>query len=122
MAELLKLKDEVLLEVYTDYDDEEGCETCDYGSCYSTEVELLFKNHTIEIHTSAMYEHCLSEGGLMRILLEGVTNSKNKTFVEFADWLKKELEDECDIQFEDFGSNSEYTCTFVIKEKDKEEL
>lgn len=48
---------------------ESGCETCDYGSNYVSNIDIYLKNGTsIIIRTSQMYEYTLTESDFMKIL------------------------------------------------------
>lgn len=46
-----------------------GCETCDYGSSYVSNIEILFEDETIlKIETEQMYEYTLTESDFMNLL------------------------------------------------------
>ena len=43
-----------------------GCETCDYGSSYTSDVEILFEDDTyLRITTDQMYEYMVTEQDYM---------------------------------------------------------
>ena len=61
---MLKIKD-----VIYDYDCSPGCETCDYGSSYVSNIKIIFRDDTVlSIETDQMYEWMFSESDYMRIL------------------------------------------------------
>lgn len=61
---MLKIK-----EVKYDNDFTYGCETCDYGSNYVSNIEFLLEDGTpIKIETEQMYEYTLTESDYMQLL------------------------------------------------------
>lgn len=52
-----------------DSDFTSGCETCDYGSEYISNIEIVFEDYgTINIETNNMYEYALTESDFMQLL------------------------------------------------------
>jgi hypothetical protein len=50
-----------------------GCETCDYGSSYVNEIEIILEDETnAKIKVDRMYEYSLSESDYMKL----ISNSK----------------------------------------------
>lgn len=46
-----------------------GCETCDYGSSYVNEIEIVLQDNTYaNIKVDKMYEYALSESDYMQII------------------------------------------------------
>lgn len=46
-----------------------GCETCDYGSSYISNIEIIFEDETtLKIETDQMYEYTLTESDFMILL------------------------------------------------------
>lgn len=68
-----------------------GCETCDYGSEYITEINITLTNHKIAVETNQMYEYAISEGDMLKILLSNYDAIKLMTENEFCYWLKSQL-------------------------------
>ena len=61
---MLKIKD---VEYFDDYSS--GCETCDYGSSYVSNIDIVFEDDTtLSVKTDQMYEYMFSESDYMRIL------------------------------------------------------
>ena len=61
---MLKIK-----EVKYDNDFSYGCETCDFGSNYVSDIEFLLEDGTpIKIETEQMYDYTLTESDYMQLL------------------------------------------------------
>lgn len=72
---MLKIKD-----VKYDNDFNPGCETCDYGSSYISNIDVIFEDDTkLSIETDQMYEYMVSESDYMKILA-----SENNTIDEIV--------------------------------------
>ena len=56
---------------------ENGCETCDYGSQYISNISFEIDGNKIEIETEQMYEYTLTEADFMSLL------SKSKSIDDF---------------------------------------
>lgn len=57
-----------------------GCKTCDWGSEYISDIEIIFENgDKLEISTNQMYEYVLTESDYMHALYI----SKNETDLVF---------------------------------------
>lgn len=66
---MLKIK-----KVYYDNDFTYGCETCDYGSNYISNIEIILEDgQIIKIETNQMYDYTLTESDYMQLL----TNSND---------------------------------------------
>jgi hypothetical protein len=51
----------------------DGCETCDYGSSYISDIEIVFEDETtLKIETDQMYEYTLTESDFMQLLSNSV--------------------------------------------------
>ena len=72
---MLKIKD-----VKYDSDAYRGCPTCDFGSSYISNIEIIFEDDTkLSIETDQMYEYMVSESDYMQILA-----SENNTIDEIV--------------------------------------
>lgn len=61
---MLKIKD-----VKYESDWEDGCPTCDWGSSYISNINILFEDDIqLSIETNQMYEYMLSEADYMKVL------------------------------------------------------
>jgi hypothetical protein len=97
-TELLKLKDGSILNIEQDnWCASHGCETCGWGSSYISEVDITMENHKICIKSDSMYEFSLSDGILMKTILQNYNEIQEMTEVEFYNWLVLKLQDECEI-------------------------
>ena len=87
-----------------------GCETCDYGSEYISNIEIIFEDKTtLKIETNQMYEYMLTESDFM-ILLSN-SNDLNDFYKNMLKLIKdKSYEIESIVELEDM----------VIKVNDKE--
>lgn len=85
---LLKLKDGAIENIKTDEEYHPGCPTCDYGSQYINEVEVILTKHTVYASFTKMYEYLLSSGDLMQIFLGNADAIQKMTESEFVEWLK----------------------------------
>lgn len=65
---MLKIK-----KINYDSDFRYGCETCDYGSSYISNIEIIFEDETmLKIETDQMYEYTLTESDFMQLLSNSV--------------------------------------------------
>lgn len=91
---LLKMIDGGILDITEDRDYISGCETCDYGSRYTNYFDIKLTTIKIHIESSMMYEYPLSEGHMMKILLQNTNEIQHMKEGEFSSWLKEKLEKE----------------------------
>ena len=95
---MLKIK-----KVNYDENFEYGCETCDYGSSYVNEIEIIFEDDTYtNIKVDKMYEYALTESDYMQLIANSnniddfcvniIKKLKNDSYVKNLKWLL-ELED-----------------------------
>jgi len=91
---LLKLKGSDLLDVKYDFDFDKGCETCDYGSNYLSEVTFIFNNAKMIVKAEQMYEFPINEGRLMKWLLSENEEISKMTLKQFSENFKKAIIDE----------------------------
>lgn len=68
-----------------------GCPTCDYGSEYINDITITMTKIKIRVVLNQMYEHALSEGDLMRLILPAYEKVKSMTEDGFAAWFKENL-------------------------------
>lgn len=104
---LLKMKDGGIKNIRSDRDYEKGyCDTCEFGSLYVSLFEIVLSKYRIVIKASLDYCFPLSEGHLMKIMLNNVDVIKKMTEEDFALWLKLEFQKEVDteIDYKIYGS------------------
>lgn len=85
---LLKLVDGGIENINTDEEHYPGCPTCDYGSQYINDVEVILTKHIIRASFIKMYSYVLSSGDLMQILLPNADAIQKMTESEFIEWLR----------------------------------
>jgi len=62
---------------------ENGCETCDWGSQYISNISFEIENHKIEINTEQMYNYTLTEEDFMKLF--GECNDLNNFYEKMFD-------------------------------------
>lgn len=85
---LLKLVDGGIENIKTDEEHYPGCPTCDYGSQYINNVEVILTKRIIRASFNKMYGYLLSSGDLMQILLPNADAIQKMTESEFIKWLR----------------------------------
>lgn len=89
---LVKMKNGGILNITSDKDYTHGCPTCDYGSCYVNYYDIKLTTINIHIEVSKMYGYLLSEGHMMETILPNLDKISQMEELEFAEWLKTNLE------------------------------
>lgn len=95
MTEIIKLKDDAVIDFYTNhtcYDT--GCPTCGYGSCYCTEMEIYFINHSsisFELDEMYGYNEDFSLGYFMRLFGLNFEKFSEMTVDEFINFTTTEI-------------------------------
>lgn len=89
---ILKMIDGGIVNIVSDRDYSEGCETCDYGSSYVNEFDVELTKFNIHLEAEQMYEYPLSEGDMMKVILRNAVEISNMTEEDFAVWLKKQFD------------------------------
>lgn len=85
----IKFKDgNELITFYEDSSYMPGCETCDYGSEYTNEIEITTTNYRIKLVFVQMYEYGFSIADAMRIF---AVDLKNMTEQEFIEYIEREV-------------------------------
>lgn len=100
---LIELIDGGIKKILDDSWAEGGCETCDYGSSYVNEYIFKMINGSFKVEADQMYEHALSDGDMMKIMLQNIDEIKTLTEDGFTIWLKEkvlEIVDEDEVEFE----------------------
>lgn len=88
---LVNLVDGGILNITTDNEAFDGCETCDYGSSYISEFEVSLTTRTVTIKAEKMYEYPLSEGYLIKLFVNNNELIKTMTEEQFVEWLINEV-------------------------------
>ena len=98
----MKIKD-----IYYDTDHIQGCPTCDYGSKYITDFEIIYEdNHTLKFIINADNGKLLSEGELMCILAN--TTNENE--------IKEAIINKCKHKM--FDSHNYYSSSLYINDEE----
>lgn len=113
---LIKMTDGGLINYEDDCYNYGGRPTCDYGSEYINEIDIILTQYKIHIKTNQMYEYVLSEGQMMRLFLSEYNTIQTMTEKEFVDWFKEKL---CEITHDEFQEN---ICGRHIEEFDVSEM
>lgn len=97
---LLKLVDGGIENIYTDEEHYPGCPTCDYGSQYINNVEVILTKHIVRASFNKMYDYLLSSGDLMQMILPNADAIQKMTESEFIEWLRLAFTQKVDEAFE----------------------
>lgn len=89
---LVKMKNGGILNITSDKDYTQGCPTCDYGSCYVTYYDIKLTTINIHVEVNKMYYYLLTKGDMMEIILPNLDKISQMEELEFAEWLKPNLE------------------------------
>ena len=89
---LVKMKNGGILNITSDKDYTQGYPTCEYGSCYVTYYDIKLTTINIHVEVSKMYYYLLTEGDMMEIILPNLDKISQMEELEFAKWLKTNLE------------------------------
>ncbi|HFL3696705.1 hypothetical protein [Clostridioides difficile] len=92
---LIQLINGAIVDITTEQEYVSGCETCDYGSCYTTDLRIIYKNKKTDIiRDDSMYDYGMSLSDIMKVILnykEDITKLKEE---EVAEFIKNKLENE----------------------------
>lgn len=92
---LIELVDGAIVNFETDQDYYSGCETCDYGSSYVTDIDIYYQNKERDtIRDDSMYEYGMSMSDVMKVMLNYQDDIKKLKEDEVAEFLKDKLENE----------------------------
>lgn len=97
---LLKLVDGGIEDIKTDEEYRPGCPTCDYGSQYINDVEVILTKHIIRASFNKMFGYLLSSGDLMQMILSNVDAIQMMTESEFIEWLRLAFTQKVDEVYE----------------------
>ena len=89
---LLKMTDGGMVGYEDDNEYHSGCETCDYGSQYITEIRIELTKFNVYVRTNQMYQYAISQGDMMRLFLRNSSEINEMTELEFCDWFRKWIE------------------------------
>lgn len=116
MAEMLiKMVDGGLVSYSDDFTSYAGCETCDYGSEYITEINITLTKHEIYIKTNQMYEYVITEGQMMRLFLGEYNMIQTMTEKEFVNWFENKFREITHDEFQENICGRRVEC-FDVKE------
>lgn len=107
---LIKMIDGGLVNYMDDCYSYSGCPTCDYGSEYINEIDIILTQYKIHVKTNQMYEYVLSEGQMMALFLSEYNTIQTMTEWLFVEWFKGKL---CEITHDEF---QEDVCGRCIEE------
>lgn len=88
---IIKLKDANIVEIETDSSSYGGCETCDYGSEYTTEITFHYDDGSVDyLEISEMYDYVCSEMDLMNFFIGNIEALKDVTRNELNEMFESE--------------------------------
>lgn len=96
---LLKLVDGGIENIKTDEEHYPGCPTCDYGSQYINDVEVILTKHIVRASFNKMYDYILSTGDLLQMILPNADAIQKMTESEFIEWLRLSFTQKVDEVF-----------------------
>lgn len=85
---LLKLVDGGIEHIYTDEHSSSGCETCDYGSEYINELQIIMTKYEIKATITQMYEYALTTQDALDLFLPNIEEIIQMTESEFVEWCR----------------------------------
>ena len=91
MEMLIKMVDGGLVTYTDDFEQYDGCPTCDYGSEYITEINITLTKYKIYIKTNQMYEYVVTEGQMMKLFLSEYNTIQTMTEKEFVNWFENKF-------------------------------
>jgi len=112
---LVELQDGGIEEIYADSFGMSGCETCNYGSEYTNEYTIQMTKGTLDIKVNQEYKYALSDGDMMKLMLQKVEEIKVLTEDEFVKWIEEavgSLVEEKNNGYDYKESNFTYTPKF----------
>lgn len=118
---LIDLADDAVVDISTEKEYNEGCDTCDYYSIYTQQITFKFKNaETFKVNLERKYRYPISEGRLIVILSENRESFKKMTLEEFKKFFSN-LEDYLQIKIAypydpDEGFSEEVTSFYQLVE------
>lgn len=94
---LIQLTNGAIVDITTEQEYSSGCETCDYGSCYTTDLKIIYKNKEADIiRDESMYEYGMSLSDIMKVILNYQEDIGELKEEEVAEFIKNKLENEHD--------------------------
>lgn len=101
MAEIIRLKDDVITSIDTDHWSVGGCPTCDYGSDYCTQVDIYFKNHPrigFARHKMYYYDEDFSVGYFIQLFCNNFDKFVDMTADEFVNFITEKIKADFEIE------------------------
>lgn len=108
MSILIPMVDCGIFDVDCKLEDYPGCETCDYGSCYTNDFTIKMVHGDIRVLVDNMYDYAISQDYLMKLFLPNIDKIKLMKEKEFFNWIKEKVEKVVDAD--------EVEVTFIVKE------
>ena len=117
---LLKLVDGGIENIRTDEYSSSGCETCDFGSQYVNEFQIILTKYEIKMSITKMYEYAITSQDTLDLFLPHIEEIIQMTEFEFVEWCKKWIYEKagCKIgeEKEKLRGKPTYGVDFYIKE------
>lgn len=90
---LIKMMDGALVSYKDDFDYTLSCSTCNYGSEYITEIDIVLTMYKVHAKINSMYNYILSEGQMMTLFIREYKSIEKMTEAEFTVWFKQQLQE-----------------------------
>ncbi|HBG4932999.1 hypothetical protein C4015_02295 [Clostridioides difficile] len=94
---LIHLTNGAIVDITTEQGYSSGCETCDYGTRYITDLMIIYKNKKKDIiRDESMYDYGMSLSSIMKAILNHQEDIEKLKEEEVAEFIKNKLENEHD--------------------------
>ncbi|HBE8640471.1 TPA: hypothetical protein KOB73_001357 [Clostridioides difficile] len=94
---LIHLTNGAIVDITTEQGYSSGCETCDYGTRYITDLMIIYKNKKKDIiRDESMYDYGISLSSIMKVILNHQEDIEKLKEEEVAEFIKNKLENEHD--------------------------
>lgn len=92
---LIELVDGAIVDIDTDQDYTSGCDTCDYGSSYETDINIYYRNRKRDlIRDVSMYSYGICMSDMIKLMINYQEDIKKLRECEVADFIVDRLENE----------------------------
>ena len=103
---LIELVDGAIVDIDTYQDYTSGCETCDYGSSYETEIFIYYRNRGRDtIRDDSPYKYGIAMSDMIKLVINYQEDIKKLKECEVAEFIKDKLENEyncCGIEIRSY--------------------
>ncbi len=91
-SHIIKLKDGAVEDVKSDTRYVSGgCDTCDYGSEYINNLDIILSQFSIRVEAKGEFEYLLSISDLIKLFTQNYKEIEQKTEEEFHLWIGEKI-------------------------------